>query len=160
MHLSKKALYFGIIAFSAALLVLQDWPNMLGSTGTTSLAWLVKMFVDIAFAGMGLIRLVGPALFAEDEGDDEVAIHEEDLHVSDTALFGLFLVNLVGNAGYHGYRTVMATGGESFYFSLWVMAEGVAILLSYVLWTHAVKVQRRLARQSRAASGNAFRQAS
>lgn len=149
MHLSKRSLYVGIIAYSAALLILQDWGAMLGTTSTVSMAWLAKMLVDILFIGMAVVRLAGPALFSDDDDDEEVAIHEEDLHFSDTALFGLFLVNVLGNLGYHGYLTVMATGGESFYYSLWTLAEVVALFLSWILWTHAVKSQKRLARKSR-----------
>lgn len=149
MHLSKKVIYFGIIGFSVAMLIFMDYPSMLGSTGTVSLMWLVKMVVDIMFAGMALVRLAGPAFFASDEDDDEVSIHEEDLHFSDTALFGLFMVDLVGNLCWHAYLTVQTTGGESFYYSLWTLGEIIALFFAYILWSHAVKTQRRMARKSR-----------
>jgi hypothetical protein len=152
VHLSKKALYFGIVGYCAALLILQDWGAMLGTTGTVSAAWLVKMGLDIVFIGMAAVRLIGPALFADDEADDEVAIHAEGLHFSDTALFGFFMLNVVGNLGWHAYTTVMTTGAESFYYSLWTIAEAVALFFSWILWSHAVKVQRRQARKERDAA--------
>ena len=151
MHLSKRVLYIGIIGFAATMLVTQDWPAMIGTTGGVSAAWLAKMFADVLFIGMAGVRLLGPAFFADDESDDEVAIHEEDLHVSDTALFGVFLLNVLGNGAYHAYVTVTVTGAESFYYSMWTMVEGVALFLSWVLWSHAVKAQKKLARRSREA---------
>jgi hypothetical protein len=152
MKLSKNFLYLGIIGYSGLLLVFQDWPAMTMFVGTVSALFLGKMLLDVLFAGMSFVRMVGPALFADDEEDDEVAIHEEDLHFSDTALFGLFLVNVACNGGYHGYMSVMTTGGQSFYFSIWVMAEFVVLLLTWVLFSHARKVQRRLAKRSRDAA--------
>jgi len=149
MHLSKKAIYIGIIVYSVAILVIEDWPVMLATTGTVSLMWLLKMGVDIAFAGMAAVRLIGPSLFADDEADDEVAIHEDDLHFSDTALFGFFLLDLAGNIGWHGYMTVMTTGAQSFYYSLWTIAEAIAIFFSWILWSHAIKMQRKAARKAR-----------
>lgn len=152
MKLSKSVLYLGIIAYSAMLLLFQDWPAMTMFIGTVSALFLGKMLIDVLFAGGAFVRLIGPALFSDDEGDDEVAIHEEDLHFSDTALFGFFLVNVAANAAYHGYMSVMTTGGQSFYFSIWVMAEFVVLILTWVLFSHARKVQRVLARRSREAA--------
>jgi hypothetical protein len=160
MHLSKKALYLGIIFYSIALLIFQDWGAMASTIGTVSFAWLGKMVLDLAFAGMGFIRLAGPTLFAEDEADDEVAIHAEDLAFSDTALFGLFLLNVAANAGFHGYVTVMSTGIQSTYFSVWFMAEVVVLFLTWILFSHAKKSQARAARRSREAAqstGKTFR---
>jgi hypothetical protein len=150
MHLSKRALYFGIVAYSVALLVFQDWGSMAGSVGTASALWLAKMVIDVGFVGMGGIRLLGNTLFADDEADDEVAIHAEDLAFSDTALFGLFMVNVLANGGFHGYQTVMTTGAVSMYFSIWFIAEAVVLFLTYVLFSHAQKAQARAARQARA----------
>jgi hypothetical protein len=152
MHLSKRVLYLGIIAYSLALLIFQDWGSMAATVGTISALWLGKMVLDVGFAGTGFIRLAGNTLFADDEADDEVAIHPEDLAFSDTALFGLFMANVLANAGYHGYETVMQTGAVSLYFSIWFMAEAVVLFLTYILFAHARKAQLKLARKSREAA--------
>jgi hypothetical protein len=152
MHLSKKALYLGIIGYSVALLIFQDWPAMTAFIGTISAAFLGKMLIDIVFACMAGIRLVGPALFADDEADDEVAIHEEDLHFSDTALFGFFMLNVLANGAWHAYLTVMTTDIQSFYYSVWVIVEFVVLMLTWILFGHARKVQQRLARKAREAA--------
>ena len=152
MHLSKSTLYVCIIAYSVAILVFQDWGSMAAAVGTVSALWLCKMMLDVGFAGMGFIRLAGPTLFAEDEADDEVAIHAEDLAFSDTALFGTFMLNVAANAAFHGYTTVMETGAVSLYFSLWFMAEVVVLFLTWILFTHARKAQLRAARKAKAAA--------
>lgn len=153
MHLSKRVLYFGIIVYSGMLLIFQDWGSMAATVGTVSALWLGKMLLDVGFAGMGFVRLAGPTLFADDEADDEVAIHSEDLAFSDTALFGLFMVNVMvnvmANGGFHGYQTVMTTGAESLYYSIWFMAEAVVLFLSWILFSHARKAQVRAARKAR-----------
>lgn len=79
----------------------------------------------------------------------KVAIHAEDLAFSDSALFGLFMVNVLGNTAFHGYETVMTTGANSIYFSVWFMAEVVVLFLTYILFSHAQKAQRRAARKAR-----------
>jgi hypothetical protein len=152
MHLSKKILYLGIIGYSGALLIFQDWPAMTAFVGAVSAAFLVKMLLDVSFAGMAGIRLAGPALFADDEDDEDVAIHEEDLHFSDTALFGFFMLNVVANGGWHAYLSVMTVDLQSFYYSIWVIAEFAILLVTWVLFSHARKTQRRLARKSREAA--------
>jgi len=149
MKLSKNVLYLGIIAYSVSLLVFQDWGWMASTIGAISAAWLGKMVLDVAFAGMGLVRLLGDTLFADEEADDEVAIHAEDLAFSDTALFGFFMANVVGNTAFHGYETVMNTGAVSFGYSLWFMAEAVILFLTFILYSHAVKAQKRAARAAR-----------
>ena len=152
MHLSKRILYLSIICYSIALLILQDYGLMLQTTGTTSALWLGKMGVDLVFVGMGLIRLLGPAFFASDDTDDEIGIQAEDLQFSDTALFGAFLLNLLGNFGWHAYITVMTTGGQSFYFSIWTVAEFFGLFICFMLWKHAAAVQKRKARAARQAA--------
>jgi hypothetical protein len=149
MKLSKNTLYLGIIAYCGALLVFQDWGSMAAVAGTASALWLGKMVLDIGFVGIAGVRMAGDSLFADDEADDEVAIHAEDLAVSDTALFGLFMLNVLGNAGFHGYETVMTTGAVSLYFSIWFMAEIVVFLVTYILFSHARKSQARAARKAR-----------
>jgi hypothetical protein len=155
MHLSKRFLYLGIIAYSAALLIFQDWGSMSSTVGTASALWLGKMVVDIGFMGMAFVRIAGPSLFAEEENDDEVAIHAEDLAFSDTALFGVFLLNVALNTAFHGYQTVMTTGAVSMYFSIWFIVEVVILFLTWILFSHARKSQLRLARKSREAAAAA-----
>lgn len=159
MHLSKRALYLGIIAYSVALLIFQDWGSMAASSGSVSAAWLIKMLVDLAFAGMGFIRLAGPALFAAEEAEDEVALHAEDLAFSDTALFGLFALNVAANTAYHGYETVVQVGALSFYYSIWFMAEVVVLFLTWILFTNARKAQLRAARAQNQPQPRNFRPA-
>ena len=152
MHFSKHALYAGIIGYSGCLLFFQDWPLENEALGLLSAAFLAKMLVDVIFAGAAAVRWIGPALFAGDEDDeDEVAIKEEDLHFSDTALYGFFLVNVLGNAGFHGYKTVMTQGAVSTWFAIWVMIEAVVLFLTWTMWHHASKVQKRKATAARKA---------
>jgi hypothetical protein len=155
MHLSKRVLYLGIVAYSIALLIFQDWGSMSATVGTVSALWLGKMVLDVGFAGMGFIRIAGNTLFADDEADDEVAIHAEDLAFSDTALFGLFMLNVLANTGFHGYETVMTTGAVSLYFSIWFMAEVVVLFLTWILFSHARNAQLKAARKARAAADSA-----
>lgn len=152
MHLSKSVLYIGIITYSVCLLFFQDWPTMTAAVGLFSALFLAKMGVDIVFAGMGALRMFGPMLFAEEDDDDEVTIHAEDLQFSDTALFGFFLINVLANGGFHAWRTIMTTGGESFALSIWVIAEFIVLLFTWILWRHAVAAQRRKAKASRKAA--------
>jgi hypothetical protein len=153
--MSKHTLYIAIIAYAVAVLMFQDYGPMLAATGTLSAMWLGKMLIDILFAGMGTVRLLGPAFFASDDDDDEVTIHEEDLHFSDTALFGLFMVNVAANLGWHAYQTVMTTDAVSFYYSLWTIAEVVVLFFAGILFSHARKAQQKLARKSRQAAAAA-----
>lgn len=149
MHLSKGILYVGIIAYSAAILLFFDWPAQTAATGTANYAWLIKVLLDVAFVAMSGIRLAGPALFAEDEADDEVAIHAEDLAFSDTALYGLFLTNVVCNGLYHAYMTAQSTGAESVFYTFLFIAEVFITTITWMLWSHAVKAQRRANRNTR-----------
>jgi hypothetical protein len=152
MHMSKRVLFFGIIAYSIALLVFQDWGSMAMAVGTVSALWLGKMLLDIGFAGLGGIRLVGPAFFADEDDDDDVTIHAEDMAVSDTLLFGVFLVNIAANLAFHAYATVTSTGAESVYFSVWVIAEAIAFLFASLLFKNARAAQRKLARKTKEAA--------
>lgn len=155
MHLSKKALYLGIIAYSAAILIFQDWPAMTATVGSASAPWLGKMCLDVLFAIGALVRMAGPSLFASDEDDDEIALQEEDLHVSDTMLFGAFLINVAANGSFHAYQSIMTTDLASFYYSIWTMAEFVVLIVTFVLFSHTRKVQKRMARKAREAAKTA-----
>ena len=155
MHLSKKTLYWGIILYSAALALTMDLPMEMTTTGLRdSGPWLLKLLVDGLFIGMAFVRLAGPSLFADEDSDDEVAIHEEDLHFSDSMLFGLFLLDLAGNGVYHGYASLMSDGVSNIWNVSWLIAELIGLFLCWTLWTHAVKAQRSKARKA-ASSGSA-----
>jgi flagellar biosynthesis/type III secretory pathway M-ring protein FliF/YscJ len=49
----------------------------------------------------------------------------------------------------------MTTGGESFVMSIWVIVEFVVLLFTWILWRHAMQVQRRKAKRSREAARQA-----
>ena len=150
MHASKSVFYLGIIAYSVGILLFWDWPTMTGTTGTASAVWLAKMGVDILFVMGGAILLAGPALFAgEDDDDEEIVLHKEDLPVSDNLLFGMFLIDVIANGGWHAYQSVVTTDLTSFYYSVWTVAEFVLLILSAVLLMHTRKVTRRRAQKAR-----------
>jgi hypothetical protein len=150
MHLSKHVLYVAIIAYSIALLLLQDWGMMASTTGLyQSGPWLLKMVVDVAFCAMALIRLAGPAFFASEDDDDDEAVTVEDLQFSDTALFGCFCLNLVCNGAFHGYEALYTQGAGSVYFSIWFIVELFGVFVTGMLWKHAITAQRRKARKAR-----------
>jgi hypothetical protein len=151
MHFSKNTLYVGIISYCVAVLFFWDWPAMTDTIGTTSALWLGKMLVDIGFAAVAFIRLMGPALFSDEDDDgDDVSLHASDMAVPDTMLFGLFLVNILANGGYHGYLTVMTTGASSFWYSIWFLVEAVAFFLTWVLFAHARASARKAAAKAKA----------
>lgn len=149
MHMSKKVFYSSIIGYSLALLWMWDFWAGIDSVGTTSYAFLAKMVVDIGFICGALVLLLGPSMFASDDDEDDVGIHQEDLHISDTSLFGLFTVNLVANGGYHAYLYANTTGAESAYYLMWTLGEIFGVFFCAMLWNHAVKAQKRLARKAR-----------
>jgi hypothetical protein len=150
VHASKGIFYVGIIAYSVLILLFWDWPAMTATTGSLSAVWLAKMGIDVLFAMGGAIGLAGPALFAsDDEGEDEIVLHKEDLPISDSLLFGAFLINILANGGWHAYQSVMTTDLTSFYYSIWTLAEFVLLILCWVLLSHTRKVQRRRALKAR-----------
>jgi hypothetical protein len=152
MHLSKRVFYIAIIGYSAALLVMWDFAAGINSIGSTSYAFLGKMIVDIVFIGMAAVRLLGPTFFASDDDEDDIGIHEEDLHFSDTALFGLFTVDLLANGGFHAYLYANTTGLESSYYLIWTLVEVFGVFFCGMLWNHAAKAQKRLARKAKEAA--------
>lgn len=152
MHVSKKIFYTGIIAYSLALLWMWDFWAGINSTGGTSYAFFGKMVVDIGFICAALIMLVGPSMFASDDDEDDIGIHQEDLHMSGSSLFGLFTLNLVANGGYHVYLYGTTLGAESAYYVLWALAEVFGVFFCAMLWSHAVKAQKKLARKAKAAA--------
>ena len=158
MHASKKVFYIGIIAYSLLVLFFWDWPTMVGTTGTASVPWLGKMAVDILFTMGSAVLMFGPSLFANDEEDeDEFVLHKEDLPVSDNLLFGAFLVNIVGNLGWHGFQAAITDGTTSFYYSIWAVCEFVLLIMCWVLLMHTRKVTRRRAQKARREANQATR---
>ena len=149
MHTSKKVFYTSIIGYSLALLWMWDFWAGINSTGSISYAFLGKMVVDIGFICAALVLMLGPSVFASDDDEDDVGIHQEDLHISDTSLFGLFTLNLVANGAYHAYLYGNTTGGESAYYLIWTLGEIFGVFFCAILWNHAVKAQKRLARKSK-----------
>ena len=142
----KRVFFFGVIVYSAMILILNDWPGAISNTGTQALPWMVKCLVDLAFAGFGGFKLFGKLIHFD---EDEVGIHEDDISVPDTWLYGLFGLNLLGNFGWHGYEFAEEQDGTAFYNSIWFFGEAIAMLLTFVLYKHAVIVAQREARKAR-----------
>jgi hypothetical protein len=148
----KRVFLFGVIVYSAALLLLQDWPAMANTTGAASAPFLALMVVDAGFAITALFKMFSFGELGLDEDDDEVSIHAEDVQVPDTWFYGVFGLTLLGHAGWHGYEAIMNTGAYSLYASVWFMAEIGALFLTYVFFRHASAVARREARKARNAA--------
>jgi hypothetical protein len=146
----KRVFLIGVIIYAAASLILSHWPSMAANTGAQSAPWLAMMVVDIAFAGFSAFKLVGPAFF-EDE-DDEDSIDPNDFSVPDSWFYGLFGLDLLANAGWHGYQAVMLQDLASVYHSVWFIVEVVALFLTFLFFKHAQKVARRLARAAKLAA--------
>lgn len=140
----RKAFLIGVIAYSACLLAMQDWPQMIANTGAQSAPFLGLMLVDALFALAALVKLVGPAFFEGEE--EEVTVHADDVNVPDNWFYGLFGIDLVGHLGWHGYEAIMTTGGDSFFASIFVMVEVVAGALTFILFKYAQRVALRKAR--------------
>ena len=102
----KRVFFFGVIAYSVAILLLNDWPGAINNTGTQALPWMAKCLVDLFFAGFGGYKLFGKMIHFD---EDEVGIHEDDISVPDTWLYGLFGLNLLGNFGWHAYEFALTT---------------------------------------------------
>ena len=143
----KHIFLIGVIVYSVASMVLQHWPAAVNYTGMAALPWMVLMVVDLGFAATAGIKLVGPALFASDDEEENI-LDVEDLNVPDGWFYGLFGLNLLGNVGWHGYMFATETGAASFGFSIWFIVEVVAIALTFLFFKHAQKVARVKARKS------------
>jgi hypothetical protein len=141
----KRVFFFGVIAYSAAIFLLNDLPAATGFTGTAALPWMAKCLIDIMFAGAGFFTLFGNQIQWDDE---EEGIHPDDVKVPSTWLYGLFGVNLLANFGWHGYEFATLNGVESLYNAAWFFAEFVAMFLTFVLFKHAGQVARREARKA------------
>src|SRR5277367_1518401 len=100
----KRMFLFGVIVYSAASLILLHWPAMAMSSGIqASGPFLGLMVLDILFIGAAFIKMGFFAGIDDDETDEE-GIHTSDVDVPAYWLYGAFLLNLIGNAGWHGYK--------------------------------------------------------
>src|SRR5258708_36555563 len=103
----KRVFFMGVIIYSAAILLLNDWPTAVNLTGTTALPWMAKCLIDLSFGALGIFKMFGDQIHFDEE---EVGIHSDDVSVPDTWLYGLFGVNLLGNFGWHGYEFATQSG--------------------------------------------------
>ncbi len=141
----KHIFLIGVVAYAAASLLLNHWPNAVNYTGMQAAPWMGLMLVDALFAATAIFKMMGPALF---EGAGEDDIHEDDVELPDTWFYGLFGLNILGNLGYHAYMFAIQTGPEAFGYSVWFMSEAIALVLTIVFFKLA---QRKAIRQARAA---------
>ena len=142
----KRVFFLGVVIYSVMILITNDWAGAIGNTGTAALPWMAKCLVDFSFGAFGLFKLFGKLIHFD---EDEVGVHEDDITVPDTWLYGLFGLNLLGNFGWHGYEFANQTGVEGFYKSLWFCAEFASMAITFVLYKHAVIVAQREARKAR-----------
>jgi hypothetical protein len=146
----KRVFFFGVIAYSIAILLLNDLAIAVNSTGTAAAPWIAKCLIDICFAGSAFFALFGDRI---EWDDDEEGIHAEDVKVPSTWLYGTFGLNLFCNFGWHGYEFASLSGVESLYNAAWFFAEFIAMGLTIILFRHARDVARREARRARANQG-------
>ena len=123
----KRVFFFGVIAYSVAIFLLNDLPAAVGMTGTAALPWMGKCLIDLCFAGAAFFTMFGKQI---EWDDDEVGIHADDVKVPDTWLYGLFGINLLLNFGWHGYEFATLNGAASLYNAGWFFAEFVAMFLT------------------------------
>jgi hypothetical protein len=149
----KRVFFFGIIAYSVAIFLLNDLPAAVGFTGVAALPWIAKCLVDFCFAGAAFFIMFGSQIAWDD--DDEESIHAEDVKVPSTWLYALFGLNLLCNFGWHGYEFATLSGATALYNALWFFVEFVAMGLTWVFFSHARKIARREQRKARDAARNA-----
>lgn len=145
----KRVFFFGVIAYSAAIFLLNDLPAAVGFTGVAALPWMGKCLVDICFAGAAFFSMFGSQIEWDDE---EEGIHADDVKVPSTWLYGVFFVNLLLNFGWHGYEFATKSGVESLYNAAWFFGEFMAMILTAVFFKHAQAIARREARKARDAA--------
>ena len=143
----KRVFFFGVIAYSIAIFLLNDLPAAVGMTGTAALPWMGKCLVDFCFAGAAFFTMFGKQIVWD---DDEVGIHADDVKVPDVWLYGLFGINLLLNFGWHGYEFATLNGAASLYNAGWFFAEFCAMFLTFVFFKHASQAAHREVRQARA----------
>jgi hypothetical protein len=142
----KRVFFFGVIAYSVAIFLLNDLPAAVSFTGTAALPWMAKCLIDFMFAGAGFFAMFGNQI---EWDDDEEGIHAEDVKVPATWLYGLFGVNLLANFGWHGYEFATLSGIEALYNAAWFFVEFLAMMLTLVLFKHAQQIAKREARRNR-----------
>lgn len=141
----KRVFFFGVIVYSALILLLNDWPGAVSLTGTAALPFMAKCLVDFSFGAFALFKMFGDQIQWD---DDEVGVHPDDVSVPDTWFYGVFGLNLLANFGWHGYEFATLSGSSSIYNSLWFFAEFAAMALTLILYKHAVAVAKREARKA------------
>jgi hypothetical protein len=146
----KRVFFFGVIAYSVVILLLNDMPAAVNLTGVAAAPWMAKCLVDLCFAGAAFFVMFGSQIDWDDE--DEEAIHADDVKVPSTWLYGLFGLNLLANFGWHAYEAAVLSGGASFYNLLWFFVEFVAMGLTFVFFSHARKIAKREQRRARDAA--------
>lgn len=142
----KRVFFFGVIAYSVAIFLLNDLPAATSFTGTSALPWMAKCLIDLCFAGAAFFTMFASKI---EWDDDEVGVHADDVKVPDVWLYGLFGLNLLINFGWHGYEFATKSGAESLYNGAWFFVEFVAMFLTFVFFKHAGEVARREARKAR-----------
>jgi hypothetical protein len=147
----KRVFLLGVIVYAALLLLLQHWPSAVNETGIAAAPWMGLMLVDGAFAVMALIKMF-PHIFDSDDEDEDATIHPDDVSVPDAWFYGLVGVYLLANFGWHAYEFATLTGATSFYFSLWFIAEAIAMFLTFTFFKHAQKRARSEAKKARVAA--------
>jgi hypothetical protein len=145
----KRAFFIGIIAYSVMIFLTNDWYNAINTTDNSAWFWIVKCLVDFCFAGFGLFKVFGKLIHFD---EDEVGIHEDDITVPDTWLYGLFGLNLIANCSWHAYQFKSQSGAESAYNSVWFFVEFVGVVATFILYKHAAMVAVREQRKARAAA--------
>jgi hypothetical protein len=141
----KKLFLISVIGYSAVALILNHYPAMAATTGAYSAPWLACMIIDVLFALFAAFKLIGPAFFTGEEGD-EAAIRAEDVNVPDSWLYGLFAIDLLLNLGGHGYQAIMWVGLASAYAATWMLVEVVGLFLTVIFFKNAQRAAHRAAK--------------
>jgi len=94
----RRVFFFGVIAYSVLILLLNDLPYATSYTGTAAMPFMLKCLVDISFAAFAAFKIFGSQIHWD---EDEVGIHEDDIKLPDAWFYGLFGLNLLGNFGWH-----------------------------------------------------------
>jgi hypothetical protein len=145
----KRVFFASVIAYSAAIFLLNDLGSAVGHSGTTALPWMAKCLIDICFAGAAFFAMFGDQI---EWDDDEEGIHPDDVTVPSTWLYGLFGVNLLANFGWHGYEFAVLNGAESLYNAAWFFVEFLGMGITLILFKHAQQTARRAARAAQKAT--------
>jgi hypothetical protein len=143
----KRVFFFGVIAYSIAILLLNDLAAATNLQDTAAAPWIAKCLVDICFAGAGFFALFGDRINWD---EDEEGIHPDDVKVPAVWLYGLFGLNLLCNFGWHGFEFAHESGALALYNGAWFFAEFIAMGLTIILFRHARDVARREARRASA----------